>query len=308
MVSQTVLLLYIQKQKGVFQNMKKQKITNLLLTMALCASAVLSGCAASAASQTEPNQSTTSSTPFEEAKDSGTPISSDEASSVQAYENDEVLSSEEQAKAEQERRAEIAEKCSIYEPYGMTYDTEKDRLFNLKTEFGLRNWCIVHLMLDAGLRSSEVINLRFCDLMFDKNIIQIYKSKGSKTRLVILCPRLKVNLMKYCVIHRKYTALSPMSYVFLQMRQQEAINSNVIKQLFARIKKKSGIDRLHPHLCRHTFATSYIKGGGNIEMLRLLLGHTDYKVTRVYLHLAQQSSLLHEDIYQLDPVFFNRYQ
>ena len=99
MVSQTVLLLYIQKQKGVFQNMKKQKITTLLLTMALCASAVLSGCAASAANQTEPNQSTTSSTPFEEAKDSGTPISSDEASSVQAYENDEVLSSEEQAKA-----------------------------------------------------------------------------------------------------------------------------------------------------------------------------------------------------------------
>lgn len=36
--------------------------------------------------------------------------------------------------------------------------------------------------------------------MFDKNIIQVYKSKGSKTRLVILCPRLKVNLMKYCVI------------------------------------------------------------------------------------------------------------
>mgnify|MGYP004488305431 FL=1 len=43
-------------------------------------------------------------------------------------------------------------------------------------------------------------------------------------------------------------------------------------------------------------------------MLRLLLGHTDYKVTRVYLHLAQQSQLLHEDIYQLDPVFFKTYQ
>ena len=48
---------------------------------------------------------------------------------MQAYENDEVLSSEEQARAEQERRAEIAEKYSIYEPYGMTYDTEKDRFF-----------------------------------------------------------------------------------------------------------------------------------------------------------------------------------
>ena len=109
--------------------MKKQKITTLLLTMALCASAVLSGCAASATSQTEPNQSTTSSTPFEEAKDNGTPISSDEASSVQAYENDEVFSSEEQAKAEEIRRNEIAEQYSVYEPYGMTYDKEKDRFF-----------------------------------------------------------------------------------------------------------------------------------------------------------------------------------
>ena len=48
---------------------------------------------------------------------------------MQAYENDEVLSSEEQAKAEQERRAEIAEKYSIYAPYGMTYDMGKDRFF-----------------------------------------------------------------------------------------------------------------------------------------------------------------------------------
>ena len=47
-----------------------------------------------------------------------------------------------------------------------------DKCCNLKTELGLRNWCIVHLMLDAGLRSSEVINLRFCDLIFDKYIVQ----------------------------------------------------------------------------------------------------------------------------------------
>lgn len=182
-----------------------------------------------------------------------------------------------------------------------------DSLFNLKTELGLRNWCILHLMLDAGLRSSEVINLRFNDLLFDKNILRVYKSKFSKTRLVILCPKLKVNLMKYCVLYRNYTNLPDKSFVFLQMKRQEPINSNVIKQLFARLKKKSGITRLHPHLCRHTFATSYIKGGGNIEMLRLLLGHYDYGVTKMYLHLAQQSQLLQSDIYQLDPVFFKKY-
>ncbi len=105
--------------------MKKQKITILVLTMALCASAALGGCAASAAAnQTEPI-----STSLEEAKDSGVPISPSGASSAQAYENDEVLSAEEQAKAEEERRAEISKQYSIYAPFGMTYDTEKDRFF-----------------------------------------------------------------------------------------------------------------------------------------------------------------------------------
>lgn len=136
---------------------------------------------------------------------------------------------------------------------------------------------------------------------------RIYFMKIQELRLVILCPRIKSNLLKYCVIHRNYTELSAKSYVFRQMKQQQQINYNVIKQLFARIRKKSGIDRLHPHLCRHTFATSYIKGGGNIEMLRLLLGHTDYKITKEYLHLAQQSVLLQEDIYKLDPIFFRKH-
>ena len=131
--------------------------------------------------------------------------------------------------------------------------------------------------------------------------------KIQELRLVILCPRIKSNLLKYCVIHRNYTELPAKSYVFRQMKQQQQINYNVIKQLFARIRKKSGIDRLHPHLCRHTFATSYIKGGGYIEMLRLLLGHTDYKITKEYLHLAQQSVLLQEDIYKLDPIFFRKH-
>ena len=42
-------------------------------------------------------------------------------------------------------------------------------------------------------------------------------------------------------------------------------------------------------------------------MLSLLLGHTDYKITKEYLHLAQQSVLLQEDIYKLDPIFFRKH-
>lgn len=182
-----------------------------------------------------------------------------------------------------------------------------DRVFNLKTELGLRNYCIVHLMVDAGFRCSDVINLRVCDVFFDKNCLQV-RGKGNKFRSVVLCPVLKKNLYKYLVTYRSFVFDAGGDYlnqpVFVQVASTEFINSNTIKQMFQRLKVRSGVERVHPHLLRHTFATSYILGGGNMEFLRLMMGHTDYNVTRNYLHLANQSKMLGSDVYKLDPIFF----
>ena len=179
---------------------------------------------------------------------------------------------------------------------------EIDGLFNSKTESGLRNLCIIHLMLDAGFRCSDVVNLRYSNINFDGNYMTI-KGKGDKFRSVLLCPKLKRMLFLYLVKFRGYDSHDDYP-VFVQVGTVQPINSNVIKQLFARIKKNSGIDRVHPHLLRHTFATSYILGGGNMEFLRLMLGHSDYETTKIYLHLAQEAKMLHNDIYKLDSIFF----
>lgn len=179
---------------------------------------------------------------------------------------------------------------------------EIDGLFSSKTESGIRNLCIIHLMLDAGFRSSDVVNLRFSNINFDSNYL-IVKGKGDKFRSVILCPKLKRLLYHYLLRYRAYDTEKDFP-VFVQVGTSKPINSNVIKQLFARIKVSSGLDRVHPHLLRHTFATSYIMGGGNMEFLRMMLGHADYETTKIYLHLAQQSKMLHSDVYRLDPVFF----
>lgn len=179
---------------------------------------------------------------------------------------------------------------------------EIDGLFNSKTESGLRNLCIIHLMLDAGFRCGDVVGLRFHNINFDANYISV-KGKGDKFRSVLLCPKLKRMLFHYLVKFRAYAPEDDYP-VFVQVGTTQPINSNVIKQLFARIKKSSGIDRVHPHLLRHTFATSYILGGGNMEFLRMMLGHSDYETTKIYLHLAQEAKMLHNDIYRLDPIFF----
>ena len=180
--------------------------------------------------------------------------------------------------------------------------SEIDGLFNEKTESGLRNLCIVHLMLDAGFRSGDVVSLSYSNINFNSNIISI-KGKGNKFRSVLLCPKLKRMLYHYLIKFRSYSPEQDYP-VFVQVGTTQPINSNVVKQLFSRIKKNTGLTRVHPHLLRHTFATSYILGGGNMEFLRLMLGHSDYETTKIYLHLAQESKMLHNDIYKLDPVFF----
>lgn len=67
---------------------------------------------------------------------------------------------------------------------------------------------------------------------------------------------------------------------------------NTVKQVFQKLKKQTGILRLHAHLLRHTFATNYLVDGGDLETLRLLMGHSDLQVTMMYLHLAENKKLL----------------
>ena len=187
------------------------------------------------------------------------------------------------------------------------YATEVDQIdscYNAKCETGLRNICIIHCMLDAGLRMNEVCILKMSDLHFDKNLIYVL-GKGSKYRVVPMCPTLKRLLYRYCLFYRSYLPDTICNeYVFVCPATMKPINKTVVEQLFRRLKRRAGIDRLHPHLLRHTFATSYIMGGGNLEFLRIMLGHSDYVVTRRYLHLASQYSIMRSDIYQLDRVFF----
>ncbi len=175
-----------------------------------------------------------------------------------------------------------------------------DQVFDPEVPNDLRNLCIIHLMLDAGLRSCEVIALKPGDIIFASSTIVINRSKGDKSRVVIMAPGLADLLRAYINMFK------PSGSLFRKSRSRECIDESVLNSLFRRIRNNTGIDRVHPHLLRHTFATSYIMGGGNLETLRILMGHFDYSVTRNYLHLAAQYQILKAPIYRLDPVFFEK--
>lgn len=176
-----------------------------------------------------------------------------------------------------------------------------DATFDMSEEKGIRNYCIVHLMLDCGLRCQEVIHLKPEHIDAGRNILSIMDSKGNKSRFVLVPDFVLDAMQKY-----RSTKVFRTEYFFESLKKSEPITGNAIKMMFQDLKAETGINRLHAHLLRHTFATSYLMGGGNLEFLRVFLGHYDYSVTKVYSSMAAQFKMLGADIYQLDPIFFTR--
>lgn len=176
-----------------------------------------------------------------------------------------------------------------------------DLCFDRGTEQGLRNYCIVHLMLDCGLRSQEIRHLQINEVDMQHNLIRIRKSKGAKSRFTLIPDFLVQAIKEYLFICQRHSG-----YIFIRLRGGGALTEETIKNLFYKLKLRTGISRLHAHLLRHTFAVSYLVGGGNLEFLRVFLGHYDYSVTQNYLDMAAEIKMLGSPVYQLDSIFFTR--
>jgi integrase/recombinase XerC/integrase/recombinase XerD len=152
-------------------------------------------------------------------------------------------------------------------------------------ELAHRNRAIICLMLDCGLRLSEVAGIRVGDVNRDEGYI-IVTGKGRKSRIVPIGNKVKEILNVYFK-HRVGG-----ERLFLTNRQT-VMTSGGIASLMNRIKKRVGIERLHAHLLRHTFATNYlIYDLGDVYTLSRILGHSDIKITEGYVQLASYYKIL----------------
>lgn len=166
------------------------------------------------------------------------------------------------------------------------------------SQFPLRDLIIFRLMLDCGCRSSEVRHLRYSDIDIKHRILKIRDSKFNKSRLLPV-PEVLSTLLQLYISEHPGTAAG----FLLESKSGEPLTANSIKQLFGKLKNRSRIRRVHAHLLRHTFATSYMMQHNNIEYLRIYLGHESYQVTQGYVHLASQCLLTRYDVYQIDSCF-----
>ncbi len=172
--------------------------------------------------------------------------------------------------------------------------TEIDQLVksqNPLTALGCRNIAILVLLLDTGLRVSELCGLRSDDAHIEEGYLKVM-GKGSKERVVPIGGLAQKMLWRYIIHFRPGDSIEADNYVFLTL-DGKPLCPNAIKLLLKRWGKKAGVPRLHAHLCRHTYATNFLNYKcGDVFRLQQILGHTTLEMVRRYVHYASIQDMI----------------
>jgi len=135
------------------------------------------------------------------------------------------------------------------------------------------------LVLDTGLRPSEMLNLQRDDIDFSNLILKVL-GKGRKERLVPFSPELRKRLF--------------LAFAGFGGTRWEKRNSTTSLYL---LQDKVGLPRFGWHRLRHTFATNYLRQGGDIVRLSMVLGHSQITTNQRYLHLLTEDlSASHQSV------------
>jgi integrase len=136
----------------------------------------------------------------------------------------------------------------------------------------------------AGLRVSEVCQLRVADLLSDRHQIHVVQGKGKKDRYTLLSPRLLVELRSYWRLYRPKDWLFP-SPVY----PDRHVTDDAAQRAFTEAVERAGLpDRGGIHSLRHSFATHLLEAGVDPLTLQRLLGHSRLSTTTTYLHVRQE--------------------
>lgn len=150
---------------------------------------------------------------------------------------------------------------------------------------GLRNRVILEVMYRAGLRVSEVINLKPGDIRWGPGILEVRGGKGGKDRNVPVDSETLGWL-------RAWQGQRPGGRQrFFSTLQGNPLSPRYLQQLVKRLAHRAGIERadqVTPHTFRHSFATGLLNDGFTIREVQTLLGHSNVATTQIYTHISPQ--------------------
>ncbi len=155
---------------------------------------------------------------------------------------------------------------------------------------GKRDHAILELLYGCGLRVSELIGLNKDQLYLEESFIRVF-GKGSKERLLPIGASAQKALSLYLdtarsLLHTKKEGLAGQDpeAVFLNQRGKRMTRQAVF-DLVSSYGERVGIEKLHPHSLRHSYASHLLGGGADLRVVQELLGHADISTTQIYTHV-----------------------
>ena len=150
---------------------------------------------------------------------------------------------------------------------------------------GLRDRCMMDLMLNTGLRSAECLSLKVRDIDWTTHQLRVRQGKGKKDRILWVNPSTLQLIDKWLIRRREERGIdSPLLFTTLA---GDPINSRALRAMVKRRGLKAGITKdCHPHMLRHTFATELLRADKNLATVQKTLGHSRVTTTAIYTHLV----------------------
>lgn len=147
----------------------------------------------------------------------------------------------------------------------------------------LKHKTIIMLTYSAGLRVSEVAQLKVTDIISQRGLIKVCQGKGKKDRVTLLSEKMLEILRIY------YKSYKPDNWLFPGAEPDRPITTRSIQNVFERACKKANINsKATVHWLRHSFATHLLESGVDLRYIQELLGHSSSKTTEIYTHVSSK--------------------
>ncbi len=157
---------------------------------------------------------------------------------------------------------------------------------------GQRNRVMLRLMLDTGLRLSEMTALRWKDLDLDGadpdgTTLMVRQGKGRKDRKLWIGAADVESLQSWKARQAEEVG-RPVDHVFTTL-QGNPVSGRYVQQMVKRYAARAGIEKdIHPHTLRHSFATDLYRETTNIRLTQKALGHSNLATTQIYTHIVDE--------------------
>ena len=144
----------------------------------------------------------------------------------------------------------------------------------------IKHRAMIELMYSSGIRLSELVNLRPCDIDGKSMLVHVVRGKGEKERYTVISAHALQALRDY------YLRYHPLMYLFEGPKHKQYSVRSVGKVIRSAAKRAGTKKNVTPHTLRHSFATHLLEQNVNLRTIQKLLGHSNIKTTTIYTHVS----------------------